>query len=209
MGKQANIKNVDAIDGFRAEIREFQQIALRELDSMRNEVRRMEAWITLEQPPVWKMRSRKVESEVNNARSDLERAKISRPDQSPRMFADQKKALQRAQAKQQMTMTRIRDLKRWGHLISQESMVMQSGLQALSNLAGSEMLKLQTLLKVIADHLDSYLQASPNSNELDEWASHMQSESERFTRSGEENDPEVAFEDNDAPDQEESVDGDS
>ena len=184
MGKQANIQNVELLDSFRADIREFQQVALRELDSMHKEVRRMEAWITLEQPPIWKIRSRKVESEVNNARSDLERAKISRPDESPRMFADQRKALNRAKAKQQMTMDRIRDLKKWGSVISKESMLMQSGLRSLSNSAGDEMSKLASMLKILADHLDSYLRLSPNPGEFEQWASDRQDEADHFGRSG-------------------------
>ncbi len=184
MGKQANIKNVEILDSFRAEIQEFQQVALRELDSMHKEVRRMEAWITLEQPPVWRIRSRKVESEVNNARSDLERAKISRPDQSPRMFADQRKALQRAQAKQQMTMNRIRDLKKWGMIVSKESMLMQGGLRSLSNTAGNELSKLSSRLKSLANHLDDYLRMSPTAGQFDQWASDRQDDPERFARSG-------------------------
>ena len=188
MSNQANITNVESLDAFRADVREFQQIALKELMSMQRDVQKMEAWITLEQPPRWKMRSRKIEAEVNNARSDLERAKISRPDQSPRMFADQRKALQKAKARQQLAMDRIRALKRWAGLIQREAMMMQSGLRALGNAVEGDMTKLVTMLKVLADHLDSYLKTPPPPGGFNQWASERQGQTDDFAREGEDAD---------------------
>ncbi len=186
MSKQANITNIESLDAFRADVREFQQIALKELMSMQRDVQKMEAWITLEQPPTWKMRSRKIEAEVNNARSDLERAKISRPDQSPRMFADQRKALQKAKAKQEFAMDRIRSLKRWASLIQRESMMLQGGLQSLGNAVEGDLTKLITMLKVLADHLDAYLKTPPPPNGFNQWAAEMQGEDHSFAREGDE-----------------------
>ncbi|MBG83054.1 MAG: hypothetical protein CMJ40_00745 [Phycisphaerae bacterium] len=185
MSKQANITSVESLDAFRADVREFQQVAMRELMSMRQDVQKMETWITLDQPPKWKIRSRKIDAEINNARSDLERAKISRPDQDPRIFVEHRKALQRARAKQQVAMDRIRDLKRWGGLIKTESMIMNSGLQSLGHVVDGEMTRLIVMLKVLADHLDSYLKSPPPPGGFNEWAAEMQEQDRDLSREGE------------------------
>ena len=189
MRNQAHITTVEALDSFRAEVREFQQTAMKELMSMQQDVRKMEAWVTLDQPPRWKMRIRKIEAQVNNARSDLERAKIARPDQSPRMFVEQRKALQRAQANQQTAMDRIRSLKKWAAIMPRESMLMQSGLRSLGNSVEGDMTRLISMLKVLADHLEEYLRMSPPPSGFDKWATEMRDQEADFARSGEESNP--------------------
>lgn len=196
MSNQANITTVESLDTFRADVKAFQETAMKELMTMQQDVRKMEAWIMLEQPPKWKIRTRKIEAEVNNARSDLERAKISKPDQNPRMFVEQRKALQKAKARQQLAMDRSRSLKRWGGLIQRESMLMQSGLQTLGNVVEGDLTRLTTMLKVLADHLEAYLRTPPPPGGFKDWAAEMQDKGSDFARAGED-----SAEDSTAPEQ--------
>ena len=82
-------------------------------------------------------------------------------------------------------MDRIRDLKRWGGLIKTESMIMNSGLQSLGHVVDGEMTRLIVMLKVLADHLDSYLKSPPPPGGFNEWAAEMQEQDRDLSREGE------------------------
>ena len=147
---------------------------LRSLGGMYQDVQRMQAWIDHEQPPIWRIRMRKIEAEVNNARSDLERARISRPDDSPRMFLDMQKALEKAQRKQRQAMERIQLLKKWSRIIDHEGMLLRAGTQSLATMLEVDMNQLAVKLKVLTRHLEAYLRLSTPPADFDAWASEME-----------------------------------
>ena len=185
MSKQARITSVESLDRFRASVKEFQLTGLRALGAMNQDVQRMQSWIEHEQPPVWRIRIRKIEAEVNNARSDLERARISRPNDSPRMFLDMQKALEKALRKQRQAMERIQLLKKWSRKIDHEGMLLRAGTQSLTTILEVDMNQLASKLKVLSRHLEAYLRLSAPPTDFDAWAREMEAETEDFSRSGE------------------------
>ncbi|MEE2907747.1 MAG: hypothetical protein VX527_07930 [Planctomycetota bacterium] len=190
MSKQARITSVESLDRFRAAVREFQLSAMRALGSIHQDVQRMQSWVNSEQPPVWRIRIRKIEAEVNNARSDLERARISRPDDSPRMFIDMQKALEKARRKQEEALTRIRLLKKWSRRIEHESMLLRAGTQSLSSLLEVDMTQLSSKLKVLSRHLEAYLRLPTPPRDFDAWAREVEPSMPDLSRSGESTDSE-------------------
>ena len=150
----------------------------------------MQTWVNTDQPPVWRIRIRKIEAEVNNARSDLERAKISRPDDSPRMFIDMQKTLEKARRKQHQAMERIRLLKKWSRRIEHESMLLRAGTQSLSSLLEVDMTQLATKLKVLSRHLEAYLRLPAPPRDFEAWAREVEPSTPNLSRSGESTDSE-------------------
>lgn len=185
MSKQARITSVESLDRFRAAVKEFQLSSMRALGSIHQDVQRMQSWIDSDQPPLWRIRIRKIEAEVNNARSDLERAKISRPDDSPRMFIDMQKALEKARKKQDEAMYRIRLLKKWSRRVEHEGMLLRAGTQSLSSLLEVDMTQLATKLKVLSRHLEAYLKLPAPPRDFEAWAREVESTESSMGRSGE------------------------
>jgi len=189
LSEQARITSVESLDRFRAAVKEFQLSGLRALGSMSQDVQRMQSWIDHEQPPVWRIRIRKIEAEVNNARSDLERARISRPNDSPRMFLDMQKALQKAQRKQRQAMERVQLLKKWSRTIDHEGMLLRAGTQSLSTMLEVDMNQLAAKLKALSRHLEAYLRLTAPPADFDAWARERDAEAADLARSGEAVDP--------------------
>ena len=185
MSKQARITSVESLDRFRAAVKEFQLTGLRALGAVHQDVQRMKSWVETDQPPIWRIRVRKIEAEVNNARSDLERARISRPDDSPRMFLDMQKALEKAQRKQQQALERIQLLKKWSRRIEHEGMLLRAATQSLSTLLEVDMAQLGAKLKVLSRHLEAYLRLAAPPTDFEAWARKMEPEQPALGRTGE------------------------
>ncbi|MCH2133259.1 MAG: hypothetical protein MK116_05875 [Phycisphaerales bacterium] len=195
MSKQAKITSVKAIDTFRAAVVQFRSRTMRGVSGVYQDVRRMQHWVESEQPLVWRQRIRKAQAALDNARSDLERARISRPNDTAQMFFEQRKAMERARAKQREAEERLELLKKWSRRIDHQSNLLRAGLQPLTNMLEADMELLVARLNVLTKHLDSYLKLPTPPADFDAWAREMGETISPFSRGTEIDESEESTED--------------
>ncbi|MCH2153528.1 MAG: hypothetical protein MK089_09340 [Phycisphaerales bacterium] len=184
MSKQANVASIESLEIFRKAVLEFRAVAQRGLSGINHDVSRLQHWVGSEQPMIWRARLRKLQAAVDNARSDLERARISRPDDSAHMLFEQRKALDRARAKQREAEERLEMLNKWARRLDHQAMIMRSGLQPLSTMLDADMDLLVARLGILIKHLDSYLRLPAPPTDFDAWARDVE-EDPSLARSGE------------------------
>ena len=98
MADRANVGSIDALSDFRAKLKTYLHSARSSVSEASSDVLRVQRWVEETKKHEWSMRHKKSRQKLANAKSDLERAKISRPDAHPSMFVDQQRALNRAKA---------------------------------------------------------------------------------------------------------------
>ena len=184
MSNQANVASVESLETFRLAVMEFRAVAQRGLSDINHDVSRLQQWVAEEQPMVWRTRLRKLQAAVDNARSDLERARIGRPNDSAHMLFEQRKSLDRARARQREAEERLELLKKWARRLDHQAMLMRSGLQPLSTMLEADMDLLVARLGILIKHLDSYLQLPAPPTDFDAWA-HEIGEEASLARTGE------------------------
>ena len=184
MSNQANVTSVESLEIFRKAVLEFRSMAQRGLSGVNHDVSRLQQWVGEEQPMVWRARLRELQAAVDNARSDLERARISSSKGSANLLFEFRKALDRAKRKQTEAEERLELLKVWARRLEQKAMLMKSGLQPLSSLLDAEMNLLVARLSVLINHLDSYLRLPTPPTDFDAWAAEIEEETS-LARDGE------------------------
>ena len=182
MSKQAKITSVEALDSFRAAVVQFRSLTMRGLSGVQQDVRRLQYWVDKEQPMAWRQRVRKSQAEMDNARSDMERAKISRPNDTAQMFFEQRRAMERARAKQREAEERLELLKKWSRRLDHQATLLRSGLQPLTNMLEADLDLLVARMNVLAKHIDAYLKLPAPPTDFDSWASEMGEPVGHFSR---------------------------
>lgn len=161
MGEQANVKSIEAIGELRGRFVSTGESIRRILDECLGEVRRTMTWVEGPQLEHWKREARKREQKAASARSDLERAKISKPDADPRSFVDQTRALKRAKDALDEAHMKVRAIKRWARELQRHYMLFQGGIRPLATAAEVDMPKAGNWLRSLEQHLTGYLQVMP------------------------------------------------
>jgi hypothetical protein len=96
MAQQANIREVNAVSELRGRVVETSETLARLVDDCNSTMQRVVDWVSRDRASYWKYELRRRDQKIQSARSDLERAKIARPDADPRSFTDQTRALKKA-----------------------------------------------------------------------------------------------------------------
>ena len=198
MGEQIRITSVELLDTFRQAVLDFRTSALQGLSGVSHDIRRMQQWIDHEQPMVWRQRLRRARAAVDNARNDLERAKLSRPDDHARMFFEQRRALERAQDHQRKAEERLDLLKRASRKLEHQATLTRAAVQPLVSILDADLELLVARLQALAKHLDAYLRLPAPPTDFDAWAMEMGETINPFARSGDADDSEGDVEETDA-----------
>ena len=157
MADRANVRSIDAISDCRASLVKYIPAARVTLGEARSDVLRTQQWVDAKKIE-WKNRLKKCNQLFANARSDLERAKIARPDAHPTMFTDQHRAIEKAKRKVEECEQKLKMNARWARELERESMLFQASLQRLSRIIDGDLEKGVAWMAALLDHLGNYLQ---------------------------------------------------
>ena len=157
MADQANVRSIDAISDCRAALIKYIPAARVTLGEARSDVLRTQQWVDAKKIE-WKNRLKKCNQLFANARSDLERAKIARPDAHPTMFTDQLRAIEKAKRNVEECEEKLKMNARWARELERESMLFQGSLQRLSRIIDGDLEKGVAWMASLLDHLSNYLQ---------------------------------------------------
>ncbi len=161
MRDQVNVQSIDAISNLRGQIFETSDLLSRTIDECISRTTRLLAWIQGPQLQHWRMQKRKRDQRVASARSDLERAKISRPDADPRSFIDQQRAIRKAKAAADEADDKLKLIAHWCRELDRQITLFRGGLRPLASAAEANLPRAGRWLAELARHLEGYVEVAP------------------------------------------------
>lgn len=161
MADRANVRSIETIADFRAKLTTYLHTARTAVNEANSDVMRVKRWVDETQKHNWSMRHKKVRQKLANARSDLERAKISRPDAHPSMFVDQQRAVSRTKSEMEQCEEKLRLIQRWSRELDRESMMFKGHMNRLDRMIEGDMGRASAWLAKLVQHLEDYVTTPP------------------------------------------------
>ncbi|MEY3023255.1 MAG: hypothetical protein ACO3Y3_01595 [Phycisphaerales bacterium] len=168
MKEGAGVTNLEALERFRAALLEFIHDASNALGEADSEVDRVQVWLEREQKIHWQQEHRRRSEEVARAKSALYRKQltVSSKDRPP-SAVDEKKALQRAQARLEEAEQKIRRIKHWSVHLGQEAARYKAATSSLAAVLERELPASAEMLKRAIAAIEQYLHtAAPDLRDL-------------------------------------------
>jgi len=160
MSEAANVKSIDAVTRFKAAAIEFKELCRRSLDEADADVGRLQQWIVHEQPSHWRHQGRKASEKLAQAKSELHRAQLARPDQRPSTFTDEIRAVDKAKRQMAHVQECTRQTKRWSRLIEREVLLFKGQCQHLSSVLDGNLVKGIARLDTMVTALEQYVRTT-------------------------------------------------
>ncbi len=161
MAEQANVRSIDSIAVFRAALINYIESIRATTSEAKSHVLRVQHWVSQTQKLEWTRRKKKCNEQLANARSDLERAKIARPDAHPSMFSDQIRGVERAKQALVHSENKLVAIARWSRELEREGMLFQGRLQRLSRVVDGDLERCTAWMAALIEHLNAYLKTPP------------------------------------------------
>jgi len=160
VSEAAGVKAIDALRDARAALLEYRGSVRGALSGATADVQRTMTWLSSDRLSYWKQQVRRRREKVANARTDLERAKLSAMD--PRASCiDQKRALEHARRLLEEAEQRVEAVKRWGHKLDREIMQFKGGCAPLSRVVDADLERAAARLNLLIDRLEEYVHTKP------------------------------------------------
>ena len=160
MSEAAGVKAIDALRDARAAVVEYQGAVRSSLAEATSEVLRLMTWLQSDRMSFWKQELRRRREKVAQARADLERARLSALDQK-HSFLDERRAIRRAQERQDEAEQRLAAVKQWSMRLDREVMMFKGKLQTLGRAADSDLERGAARLDLLVDRLEAYVRTAP------------------------------------------------
>jgi hypothetical protein len=179
----ANVKSIDAITRFKATIGAARDDLARALAEADSDIDRAQLWIEREAPAYWKRQLTLRAEEVTVCKSALYRKQVtvSAKDSKPSVV-DEKKALQRAQARLAEAEAKAKACKRWATTFQREMILFKGTMSAMQTVVERDLPMAVALMNRMADALARY--AAPEPVELQSMLKALQDSAESTRRTG-------------------------
>ena len=179
----ANVKSIDAITRFKATIAATRDDLARALAEADSDIDRAQLWIEREAPAFWKRQLALRAEEVTVCKSALYRKQVtvSAKDSKPSVV-DEKKALQRAQARLAEAETKVKACKRWATAFQREVILFKGTMSAMQTVVERDLPMAVALMNRMAEALARY--AAPEPVELQSMLKALQDSAESTRRTG-------------------------
>ena len=153
---KANVKSIESIRAFRADLQEYQESLRQTLDILYAELVRVQAYFESDRAVYWPAQVRIASDKVAEARINLERCQVTtRAGDGPSCY-DEKKALQRAKDRLLTANTKVKATKKWLVIVRKELDEFKSRLGQVNYMTDSELPHAIALLERLASRLDRY-----------------------------------------------------
>lgn len=169
MAKSARVLAIEDVDRLAAALVRFAEEAQAALADMDLELRRANQWIEQDRPRYWEAQVRRSWEQVARARQELEQARMfQRTDEVPSSCIDQKKALQRAQKRLDLSMAKQQAVRQWVYRTAKQTEEYRGKVGPLMEWLSSEYPRALAALRRMALSLESYIsqQAPPSPTSL-------------------------------------------
>ena len=158
----ANVKSIQAIREFRANLQDYQDSLRQTLDILATELSRAVDYFESDRAAYWPAQQRKASDKLSEARSNLERCQMKTRDGQQRSCHDEKKAFQRARARLQLAGEKVKATKKWKLLVRREADQFRMRLARLTYFTDHDLPRAIALLERLANRLDRYVGDFPS-----------------------------------------------
>ena len=158
MSRAARVISIDVLERMVAALRVFEEEAAKALTDLDMEVRRAEQWVGEEQRDYWRNQVRRGEDQVAEARIALERARMftTLPGER-RSCVDEKKALDRAKRRLELSHEKVEAVRRWTHLLDRELLEYRGFIAQLASWLQVDLPRAVAVLKRMERALEQYV----------------------------------------------------
>ncbi|MBM4051394.1 MAG: hypothetical protein FJ270_01455 [Planctomycetes bacterium] len=179
----ANVKSIDAITRFKATVATARDDLARALAEADSDIDRAQLWIEREAPAYWKRQLTVRAEEVTVCKSALYRKQVtvSAKDSKPSVV-DEKKALQRAQARLAEAEAKAKACKRWATTFQREVILFKGAMSAMQTVVERDLPMAVALMNRMTEALARY--AAPEPVELQSMLKALQESAESTRRTG-------------------------
>ncbi len=160
--ERADVRSIDAIDRFRANLIGFIDAGKMALNEAETDIEKTIGWLQRERVSHWTRQLRKRQELVSRAKSELYRkqTQASAKDSRPSVI-DEKRALRRAQERYEEAQKRMAATKRRVRYLERELALYKGNVSSFSGAVERDLPHAAALLKKMTEDLEKYLALSP------------------------------------------------
>ena len=159
MRRTADVRSIDALREAKAALADFRESATVALSEASSEVQRTLGWLQTDRRMYWESQVRRREQLLSQARSDLERAKISAMDERASCH-EQRKALERAERALEEARHKVERVRHWSRVLDREMMLFKGKLQGMARTVESELPRGEAHLDGFVEQLERYVRTA-------------------------------------------------
>jgi len=162
MGSEARVDSIDALKGLRAGVLKFMEAADQATLEADAEIERTLDWVRREQTAYWRSQIRRRTEQVQLARQDLSRKRMSfTASGRPPSTVDEEKALAAALRRLEEAENKARAVKVWARRLEKERIAYKASTGPLRTLIEGDLPKAVREVDRMLDALDAYLTLQP------------------------------------------------
>ena len=164
MSRSARVQSIDALGFFAGALRSFGDEASVALAELEAEVNRAIQWVRYDLKEYWTRQIRLAQTEVAEARLNLERKQMFQDPDERRSFWEEKKALEAAQRRLRVGQEKLEAVRRWTRLLDREFMDYKGNVAPLAGWLQADLARGLALLKRLSGTLESYVDIEPRAD---------------------------------------------
>lgn len=164
MGRAADVRSVDSIRAFRADLVEYQAKLRLAVETLHVELSRGEGWFE-NQKSYWPAESRRTSDKMSEALAALSRCMLGKGKDRPTACDDERKELQNIKQRLRFTEQQANVTKRWTLQVNHDTDEFRNRLSRLVAIADGEIPRALASLDRIAESLDRYTEKTNRSAE--------------------------------------------
>jgi hypothetical protein len=157
MSRSARVQSIDALGFFAGALRSFGDEASVALAELEAEVNRAIQWVRYDLKEYWTRQIRLAQTEVAEARLNLERKQMFQDPDERRSFWEERKALEAAQRRLRVGQEKLEAVRRWTRLLDREFMDYKGNVAPLAGWLQADLARGLALLKRLSGTLESYV----------------------------------------------------
>jgi hypothetical protein len=160
MRNAADVRSLDALRDAKAAVAEFREAVTVALSEAMSDVQRTLWWVQNDRRMHWEAEAKRRTEKVNEARSELYRAKLAAMNDTATCVVE-RKALQRAEDRLEEAHRKIRAVQQWARLLDRELALYRGAVSGITRLAEAELPRGEAKLDLHVERLQRYLSTAP------------------------------------------------
>ncbi len=166
MPSPAQVRSVDALEHFRAQLVKYEQQVQSALETLSSEIRRANEWLQYDRPRHWKQQTKLAEDTAHQAKLDLERCLIFPIAGEKPACREEKGVLKKAQQRVDYCREKSERVRHWKRQMQHEMYEYEGRVGQLRRILETELPAARAKLQQIVRRLDEYqIERAPQSQE--------------------------------------------
>lgn len=157
MSSQAEVRSIEALRDFRADLAVYGEDVSAALGAVDAEIRRTVQWLQQDRPFYWQEQIKRRRERVASAKADLFRLKLQKTPEHHPSLAEPKERLRQAEAALLDAERRLIAVRKWQPALQQAVLEYRGSVQRLKDLSAADVPRAIALLSRVVEALEAYL----------------------------------------------------